>query len=131
MRDLRTEIQDKVLKGINKLGTVNIACVYQKMLQPTYLDGNATNAVESSTNISIIISDFNSSKSSSTFMLKDDEAIKDGDMVAIFSTRLLPFAPTIKDIIVDDKLVEWSVLGVTGDPAYAHWELHIRPLDNE
>ena len=129
MRDLRSEIQNKVLRGLNKLGTVNTPCVYQRRGDPTYVDGVSTPVVLSSDNVSVVMVDFNSSKSASTDLFPDGEPIRSIDKVAIFSTLLLPFNPSINDALVDADLVSWIIKGKTGDPAKAHWSLHVRPIN--
>ena len=129
MRDLKSEIQQKVLRGLSKLGTVNTPCVYQRMGEPVYLNGVSTSVILSSDNLSLALVDFNSSKTSSTDLFTDGEPIRSIDKVAVFAALLLPFEPSINDVVVDADLIEWTVKGKTGDSAKAHWSLHVRPTN--
>ena len=132
MRDLKSEIQNKVLKGLAKLGTVNTNCTYNQMGVPTYLNGESTPVTLSSNpDVKIAIVDFNSSKTSSTDLFSDEVEIRSIDKVAIFSSLLLSFDPSVNDVIIDADATKWIVKGKTGDAADAHWSLHIRPTENE
>ncbi len=130
MADLRSRIQHKVDAGLAKLGTVRTACVYQKMLDPVYdpNSGSAVNAIAETASLKITFSDFSQTRTRSTEKQFDDVAIRDIDKLAIFPTLRLQFKPSINDIIVDEELTEWRVVAATGDPAGAHYSLHVRPL---
>ncbi len=130
--DLRTKIQNKVFNGLKKFGTVNVPCDYLQMASPTYDPnlGQATNTILSTTTIPVIFDEFNPTRTSSTDVMNDEIPVRGIDKIAIFSSLLLSFTPSIHDVIVDTTTTtEWRVMGVTGDPAGAHWELHIRPVN--
>jgi len=133
MTDLRAKIKNKVNKGLDKLGTVQRAITYSAMSASAYDEatGTWTNTVLSTDNISVVFSEFVPTRSFSTDILNDEEPIRTIDRLVIFSSLLMTVVPSVNDVIEDlETHVFWRVLGVSGDPADAHYELHVRPFDN-
>ena len=132
MVDLRSEIQDKVYAALVSMGTINVACTYRRIADPTYVasTGVATNPITSSHSISVIFDEFTASKLRSTDSMEDEQPVRSIDKIAIIAGQVLGFDPSVGDIIlVISTSQTWRILGVTSDPVGAHYELHIRPTN--
>lgn len=106
-------------------------CTYQQMGDSSYVGGNVTKPIISSTPNMEIIFDALGTGGSQKFQntLDDGETIRSIDRVVIFPSLDLPVVPKINDLIVDPSLIEWKVKATADDPVDAHYELWVRPIN--
>jgi len=123
MRDPATTMQTLLQKHFPKFGGIRKYCNYQSLENPTYDPDTKTvtaGTISANEYLWIIFDSY-------SLVLVDDELILGIDKKAIFPALDLSVTPKINDIIVDGDLEMWNVIGVSPDPAEAHYELHVRP----
>ncbi len=125
MGSLRSEIQNEVSQAwVDDIQDIALACFYTSFLgvSPVFdPDTNTITPAPSTVHPLNIVIDDNADLSTS------DETYRLRDAMAIFPSIDLPVLPNVDDVVVTPDGIEWHVKAKLGDPAGAHYELHIRP----
>ena len=122
-------LQDKwpilTANGLTRLAT------YQELTVAVYDASTKVidQTVVSSHSIQMVWDEFSFTENKAAIHKFDDSPILSIDRIVIFPSLDLPVEPSVNDRIVDDSSNEWSVLGISKDPAGAHYELHVRPAN--
>ncbi len=119
--------RDLIQQHFPKFGSIRKACTYRQMEEPVY-DGNVTEAIKAEYPVMIIWDDFSFTQTIAGISKFDDSTILSIDRIVIFPALDLPVVPDMIDRIVDDSSVLWAFVGIAQDPADAHYEIHVRPL---
>ena len=130
---LKEDIQKDVSEMFEKdLDDVPKLCTYTSNLSnPVYDASNQTITPPSTFEFPVrcAIDSFPISRTNSGDKQKDDEEVLKIDRLFITSTHYFTGKPRIGDkVTVLEDSTEWNVIGFTGDPADAHYELHVRPV---
>lgn len=123
--------QNLLQKHFPKFGGIRKSTTYQVVADSVYdaETGSTTNTVTASyPDVLMIWDEFSFSITYAQVKKFDDSTILSIDRKVIFPSLDLPVAPAPGDRVVDDSSVTWSIIGISVDPADAHYELHVRPL---
>ncbi len=125
MGSLRAEIQNDVSQAwVEDIQDIALTCEYISYLGVAPELNPDTNIITPPPNtkhfINIVIDD-------DADIANSDEAFLKRDAMAIFPAIDLPVIPSVDDLIVTPDGNSWHVKAKLGDPAGAHYELHIRP----
>ncbi len=135
MGSLRDEISDDVTEMFTSdLDDIPVPCTYVSF------DGNpnydpANKAVSHATNVTrellVVVDSFSFSRSSAMTNYTDDHTVLSIDLVFIFpSSQMTGLIPKVKDYVINTLTnAKYDVVGLIDDPAGAHYELHVRPIE--
>ena len=128
---MKSLVQKLVQKHFKKAGTIRKKCVYVVVGEPGYND-TTNEPISNNTpypDIFFIFYDFNFTFTRSPEQEATDEPLLIEDRIAILpALDMLNVVPRVGDNVIDDLLKEWEVIGLTTDPADAHYRFHVRPL---
>lgn len=122
--------QQLLQKHFPKFGSIRVLCTFTSVGDAEYnaTTGGVVESVIGSQPVYIIFGEFTFSDTKAPTYKEDDSVIESTDKKAIFPQLDLSFIPKINDYITDN-VKKWRVVGVSVDPANAHYELHVRPID--
>ena len=121
-------LQEQIQKNFPKFGSIRRSCIYRQMDSFTYdADSGVSVPQEVSQHPLLIVFDNASAGATANIGLAEDTSVIRNLKVAIFPALDLPVEPKEGDIIIREDSSQWAVIGVIPDPAGAHWELVVRP----
>ncbi len=125
MGSLREEIQNEVSQAwVEDIQDIALTCTYTSALGVDPILDPDTNVITpppiTEHSLNIVIDD-------SADLSNSDEPYRRRDAMAIFPSIDLSVFPFPNDRITTPDGVLWHVKSRLGDPAGAHYELHIRP----
>jgi len=130
MADPGKLMRDLLQKNFSKFGSIRRLCDYSSMQDPVY-DADTKEVTVTATSVESVYIIFDSIALNSIFMKQEDDVTPLSiDRLAIFPKLDLLVTPHVGDMIEDDDGVVWNVIGIGVDPAGAHYELHIRPVES-
>ena len=130
MADYAKLAQDLLQSKFPLFGGFRRYTEYQSMQTPEYdvSDGSVDKGTPTKYYLWIILGGFSFTKNQSTIKQNDITPVLGNDRSALFPALDLAVVPKIGDQMIVD-LITYRVIGLNADPAPAHRNLHIRPID--